>query len=395
MTRAAAGAIALEALLLGATPLAAQTTVSGYYQNVPLFAEQTTLAPGGFSDFNRLRLGIDSGFGQFTFVAAYEQLATLRGHRSTDFFVGSAPGGGEWLDLQWTIADDENLLWQHRFDRLELGWTPAAWMEIGVGRQAVSWATTLFLTPADPFSPLDPADPFREFRAGVDAARLRLYPGALSEIDIVVRPTDSEDVGEELTVLGRGLTAWKGWELSTWAGSLYGDISFALGAAGAIRGTAVRFEGVVREDESNDGVILRTTLGLDHRFAPGGKDLFVILEYQRDELGGSSPDDYVSVLTSNSFARGELQVLGRDEIVVQASYQVHPLWNIAALGISNLNDGSFLLSPSIAYSASGEIALSGGAFFGFGDDESTPARPLPSEYGLAGTTGYASFSIFF
>ena len=113
------------------------------------------------------------------------------------------------------------------------------------------------------------------------------------------------------------------------------------------------------------------------------------------ELGASSPDDYVGVLTSDPFARGELQVLGRDEIALQASYQLHPLWSVAALGLWNLNDGSLLLSPSVAYSASDEIAVSGGLFFGFGDDAPTPGRPLPSEYGLTGTTAYASFSIFF
>ena len=309
--------------------------------------------------------------------------------------MGIVPGGSEWLDLQWTITDEEHLLWQHRFDRLQLDWRPAGWLDVSVGRQAVSWATTLFLTPADPFSPFDPADPFRQFRAGVDAARLQIYPGALSEIDVVVRLTENEELGEELTLLGRGLTTWKGWEISMWPGSLYGDLSFALGGAGAIGGTAVRFEGVVRENELGDGAILRTTLGFDRRFAPAGRDLFVIFEYQRDELGASSPDDYVGILTSDPFARGELQVLGRDEIALQASYQLNPLWSVAALGLWNLNDGSLLLSPSVAYSASDEIALSGGLFFGFGDDEPTPERPLPSEYGLTGTTAYASFSIYF
>ena len=394
MSRPAA-TLALAALLPGVAPLAAQTTFGGYYQNVPLWTGQTVLAPSAFSDFNRLRLTLDSDFGNFSFVAAYEQLATFREHRSPGFSVGIVPGGSEWLDLQWTITDEEHLLWQHRFDRLQLGWTPASWLELSAGRQAVSWATTLFLTPADPFSPFDPADPFRQFRAGVDAARVRIYPSALSEIDLVVRPTDNESVGEELTVLGRGLTTWKGWELSTWAGSLYGDLSFALGGAGAIGGTAVRFEGVVRENEAGDGAILRTTLGFDRRFAPAGRDLFVIFEYQRDELGATSPDEYIGVLTSSPFARGELQVLGRDEIALQASYQLHPLWSLTALGLWNLNDGSVLLSPSVAYSASDEIALSGGLFFGFGDDQPTLERPLPSEYGLTGTTAYASFSIFF
>ena len=41
--------------------------------------------------------------------------------------------------------------------------------------------------PADPFAPFDPADPFRDYRAGVDAARVRIFPSAFSEIDGAVR----------------------------------------------------------------------------------------------------------------------------------------------------------------------------------------------------------------
>ena len=60
-----------------------------------------------------------------------------------------------------------------------------------------------------------------------------------------------------------------------------------------------------------------------------------------------------------------------------------------------LNDKSTLLTPSVSYSLSNEASLMGGVFFGFGADEPTPEHPLPSEYGLAGTTGFASVSVFF
>ena len=66
LTRTAA-TLALAALLPGVAPLAAQTSFGGYYQNVPLWTGQTVLAPGAFSDFNRLRLELDSGFGDFSF----------------------------------------------------------------------------------------------------------------------------------------------------------------------------------------------------------------------------------------------------------------------------------------------------------------------------------------
>ena len=87
--------------------------------------------------------------------------------------------------------------------------------------------------------------------------------------------------------------------------------------------------------------------------------------------------------------------LSRDETAVQASYQLHPLWSLAALGLWNIADGSVLFSPSFAYSVSNEAALSGGFFFGFGDDDVTLEQRLPSEYGLVATTVYVSFSLFF
>ena len=367
--------------------------VTGYLQTVPLGSVETELTESNVSHFNRFRISSESVFGSVRVEAAYEHVLTLR-QRDTPFGigVGVVPGGGEWLDLQWTINEEEHIVWQHRFDRLQLGWAPTGSFEITAGRQAVSWGTTLFLTPSDPFSPFNPTDPFREFRAGVDAARVRMYPSTLSEIDVVVRPTKSE-VGDELTALARGLTTWRNWELSGWGGSLYGDPAGAFGTAGAFGAWALRAEGVVRSQR--DDVVFRGTIGLDHQVQLQGKDLFLIIEYQRDNLGAASSQEYLAVLTSDTFRRGEHQVLGRDETVVQASYQLHPLWNLSGLWLWNLNDRSALVSPSVAYSAGDEASISGGVFFGFGDTSSTPTRPLASEYGLAGTTGYVSLSWFF
>ena len=364
-----------------------------YYQNVPIWSGNTPLIDGGLSDFNRLRVMSDPSFGDFSFRVAYEQVATFRESDSRGLFLGGVPTGGEWLELQWTLVDEEHVLWQHRLDRLEVSWSPTNVFELTAGRQVVSWATTLFLTPTDPFSPFSPADPFRVFRAGVDAVRARVYPGPLSELDVVLRPTKNEGVGEELTVLGRGLTTWNNWEISGWGGSLYGDVAGALGASGSVGSSALRGEGVVREVDGE--VVFRGTIGFDRQFTVSKRDLFVVLEYQRDGLAASSASEYAELLQSDPFLRGELQVLGRNEAVAQASFQIHPLWSLAALGLWNLNDGSFLVSPSFSCSLSNEASVTGGVFFGFGDDMATTLEPLPSEYGTFGTTVYLSFSLFF
>jgi hypothetical protein len=381
-------------LLILAAPASAQTgLLTGYYQNVPLISEETELFPGGFRDFNRFRVAISPSFGSVSFEAAYEQVLTLRENEgNAAAFVGAVPAGGEWLELQWTIEESEHLLWQHRFDRLSLVFTPSPELQIDLGRQAVSWATTLFFTPADPFSPFDPADPFREFRAGVDAARVRVYPGALSELDFIVRPTKTA-VGEELTALARGLTTWRNWEISGWGGSLYGDVSGAAAASGALGAWAVRGEAVVRD--SGEEIVLRASLGIDRRFTVSSRDLLLVAEYQHDGFGAGEPEDYAALVESEPFLRGELQVLGREEIALQSSYQWHPLWSVSGLLLWNLTDGSLLVSPGFAFSAGDETTITGGLFLGAGADELDELTALPSEYGVVPATAYLSVSFFF
>jgi hypothetical protein len=396
MTARRLGALALAAFLLlsGRRSLHAQSPwLTGYVQTVPLWTAATPLTGSAVSDFTRLRLTAEPTIGPFSIGVAYEHVATFR-QRPTQLLtgLGSVPGGGEWLKLQWTIRDRESILWQHRFDRLQIGWSPRHAVDLTVGRQAISWGTALFLTPADPFVPFNPADPFREFRAGVDAARVRIYPGPLSEVDVVVRPTKTA-VGEELTALARGLTTWKNWELSAWGGTLYGDPAGAFGAAGSVGTWAVRGEGVVRGQGSD--AVFRGTIGLDHLSQLKARDLYFVVEYQRDGLGAGSPQYYPRVLSSDTFRRGEQQVLGRDETVIQTSYQIHPLWSVAGLWLWNLDDRSALVSPSFTYSASNDVSVSGAVFFGFGNNHITPTRPFPSEYGLAGTTAFVSLSWFF
>ena len=382
--------------LLGAVPAQAQSRwLTGYLQTAPLFTDATPLTPSNASNFNRIRLTIEPTWGPLSVEASYEHTLTVRQRRLSDGLgLGSVPSGGEWFDLGGTITrtDEEHVQWQHRFDRLNVRFSPGQGMDLSVGRQAVSWGTTLFLTPADPFLPFSPSDPFRQFRGGIDAGLLRLYPGPLSSLDLVVRPTDTA-LGEEMTALLRGLTTWKNWELSGWGGTLYGDRAGALGAAGGIGVWAVRVEAVIREIRGR--VVGRGSIGLDRLLQIGGRDLSLLVEYQRDGLAAARPESYLAILQSPEFRRGELQVLGRDEAVFQATYQLHPLWSVFGLWLLNLNDRSALISPGFGYSASNAVSISGGVYVGVGDSASTLERPLPSEYGLSGTTGFLSLSWFF
>ena len=195
----------------------------------------------------------------------------------------------------------------------------------------------------------------------------------------------------KLTALGRALTTWNSWEVSAWAGTLYGDASVAAGAAGGVGAWAVRFEAVIREVE--DSAVWRGTIGVDRTLELGQRDLSLVLEYQRDGLGTAKPSDFERLLVSREFRRGELQVLGRDELALQASYQVHPLWNVSGLALWNLNSGGAVLAPRFSYSLNDEATFAGVVYFELG--ERIPAEHLPSRSQAPGPTAFLSLTWYF
>ncbi len=113
-----------------------------------------------------------------------------------------------------------------------------------------------------------------------------------------------------------------------------------------------------------------------------------MVEYQHDRLGAATADEYPVLFESEPFRCGELQVIGRDETALQATFAIHPLWGLSGLLLWNLGDGSATVSPSFSYSASDDATVSGGFFVGFGDSTPTKDRPIPSEYGLLSVMAY-------
>ena len=369
----------------------------GYYLNVPLWSEATPFNAGGLGDLQRVRLMMSPVRDKVSLDIAYEQFVSFSQRRnagSGGLGTAVAPAGGGLLDLDWTIAEGDHVLWRHRLDRLSISYSPSEAVEVTVGRQTISWATTLLLTPADPFVPFDPADPFREFRAGVDAVRVQFFPGPLADVDLVLRGSDTPG-GDLVTALGRVRGVVSGWEVSAWAGALHEDAAFGMGGTGGIGQVALRVETSVRADDQGSGVALRGVVGIDTRFTLADRDLHVAMEYQHDDFGASSAADIRRVLLFEPFGRGEIQVVGRDATVAQGTYQLHPLWSAGLLAIWNLNDRSALVVPSLSYPLSNEATARAGAFLGIGSGQTTSAVAVPSGFGVVPATAYGSVSWFF
>ena len=380
---------------LGASDLQGQLLdVSAYYFNLGSGSGDSPVSDAGVSDFERFRLMWAPAVGPLALDVAYEHTFLLQSRdvQGTGGVVLVPEAGGNWLTLDWTVDKGDHFFWRHRFDRIGLTVPLGGAAELSVGRQVISWASTFILTPADPFTPFDPADPFREYRAGVDAVRFQAYPGPFSEIDIVVRPVSTID-GDRITALARAKTNWRGWDVGAWGGIVLEEPAGALSLVGALGPWAIRSEVAVRSEA--DEVILRGTVGVDRRFSAGGRDLYLIAEYQHDGFGAASSEDLFGVVMSDPFQRGELQVLSRDALAVQASYQIHPLWGIDLLTLTSLVDGSALLSGGVSWSVGSNSSLRGGFFIGNGDDTVDPDAEFGSEFGGRASVGYVSLSHFF
>ncbi len=374
-------------------PLAAQLDVSGYWLSVGSYATGSDAFEGGTAFLGRARLMIAGSRGPLTVDVAYEHLIT-RQPAGTGFAItagGAEAGTSDWLGADWEIASSTESEWRHRFDRLGLGLSLGP-IDITAGRQTISWATTLFLTPADPFAPFDPADPFREYRGGVDAIRIQVFTGPFTEIEAVVRATQTA-FGTTTTALALAQTSTRGWALGGWAGVVHDEAAAAVFATGAVGSTAVRTEVALREGLSG-GVTLRGAFGLDRFFTPGGKDVYVLAEIQYDGFGARDRSQLFQVALSKPFARSDMQALGRWTWAGRITYQIHPLVGLDALALMNGDDRSALLAPGLSWSATRAASVRVGVFTGFGASTILPAEPA-SEYGAIPALGYVALSWYF
>ncbi len=398
------GVLACGVLLLGgalAMPAQGQPPgLSGSYLNVWTRVGNSALGPASGSGLHRFRAMWAARAGPAALDLAYEHTLSLRepGTLGAQFFTAAAgtASSGDWLDLGGDLKTVDGIEWRHRFDRLSVRFDLGANADLVIGRQPVSWATTLFLTPSDPFSPFDPADPFREYRVGVDAARLRYYRGAFTQFEVVARPARAGLNGARtLTLLARATTNRRGWDLGAWGGLVHDTFGAAASLSGAVGLWALRAEAAVRD--LGGQLAVRGTVGLDRTFPVAGRDLYVVIEVQRDQLGAAAPEDLVAVATSRAFAQGEMQVLGRDTGALQLSWQAHPLVSASTLVVGSLRDGSFMIAPGLGYSVTQATSFRIGAFMGVGEASTVDGAlvRLESEYGSVPQFVFASLNFFF
>jgi hypothetical protein len=303
------------------------------------------------------------------------------------------PSGGKAFfrltQLDWQISRrDDTFLWEHEIDRALIGLHPG-WGEITLGRQAVGLGRGRLFSAVDMFAPFSPTEVDREWRRGVDAARVEYRPADNLSVEGIAIFGESWD---ESAFLGRA----RGYLGSVDGEFVFGkrgeDVFAAAITSAAVFGAAVHAEAAIFDVPEkqpdggifgNDRLVGKALVGASYTFDVGN-GLTLLGEYHYSGFGIKHAEDATRILSVDTalqkrFLRGDTQTLGRHNLGFQASYPVNHAVTAGFLILTSARDGSGLLSPSVVWDIRRNVTFLSSAFVSWG------ARPsggvLQSEYG--------------
>lgn len=283
-------------------------------------------------------------------VAGYTPGSLLRAGRRTASMQGT-----ERSDmLEWSRNSGESRL---HFDRLNLQYSSGR-LSIRAGRQPVNLAATFFFTPNDFFAPFAAQTFYRTYKPGVDAARLDVRTGDLSQLSLIgvlgYRADGSGDTGwsnrpdsGRTSGIVRASGVFGDFELAAVGGIVRRDRVIGGDLQGELFGwLGVRGEGhYAFADDRQQGDHAEFALGLEHRWE---SSLTLRVEQFFHGSGASSELAYNRQATAQGMYRA------RHYTAVGANYEVTPLLTGDVAVIHNWVDRSRLLALYTVYSLSDE-----------------------------------------
>lgn len=374
------------------------------------------ITPGGshVASSNRLRLNLRAkSTGIWSLHIAYDLTLLVQ---SRELF-GPVPIGGIRSAREYRVTDLDDQLYPEsdkapgttamyqNLDRLRLIIRTAP-LDIIVGRQAIAWGAARVINPTDVVSPFGYTQLDTENRIGVDAIRVRVPTGPLSEFDIgYIAGSNFE--ADSSTLFARYSLNISGADVSG-IGMRVGDHAVAgidlvrsLGGAGIWIEAAYLNINHFKDEDTVGSSYTRVSAGLDYSFS---SVWYTFLEYHYSGPGSNNSDDYFKLLFQQPMREGLIYLMGKHYLAPGAVYQITPLWIASAGALVNLGDPSALLSPRLEYNVAENAYLEAGAHIGMGrapylEDLAFPATStilrLGSEFGWYADQLYFSFRYYF
>ncbi len=294
----------------------------------------------------------------------------------------------EAVPLTWTLDDGGSLTMIGRTDRLVLR-ARLPHVDVAVGRQAISFGHGMFFTPLDLVNPFFPTTIDQEYKPGVDAARVDIYPSLTSRVTLVGAYAGGWDwPGAVLAGYGQvtvGLT-----DLGLLLGAIHGDAVAGATVSGGVGPVGLHGDATVTLPHGGGDPFVRAVAGAFWR--PTGTTTLTG-ELYLQTLGASSPDGYLALATDDRWVRGELWLLGRGYVGLAVAQEITPLISASLASFVNVEDPSAFVAPSLSWSVAGNAAVGLGAFVGFG--RRPDGLALRSEFGLYPASAFLDVRTYF
>ena len=271
------------------------------------------------------------------------------------------------FNLTRLLAEEDSYLAYHRLDRLNVTVTPD-WGTLRLGRQALTWGDGLVFNPMDLFNPFAPTSVQRDYKTGDDMAHLALQIGE-SDLQILYLPRRDPHTGDlEEKMASYALkyhTPVGAMEANLMVARHYDDSIAGLGASGYLGEAAWRVNAIyTRLSGSHDADgFFQVVANLDYAWTWGGKNVYGLIEYYYNGLGENGSYDRVfsNQALAERLSRGELYTIGRQYLAGRLQIELHPLVQLHATAITNLQDPSGLLQPQLAWDVTENLqAILGG-----------------------------------
>jgi hypothetical protein len=258
------------------------------------------------------------------------------------------------------------------------------------------------VNPTDILTPYKFEELDTEERIGIDALRVRIPLGMLSELDVgLVTGDDFEYESSAVFLRGKFYTMGKdisflfmGFRENLLAGF---DLASSLGGAGVWLETAYVWSDLLNDDDTNTDDYLRLSIGADYSF---GDKTYGFIEYHFNQAGKSNPDDYFNLFNTTAYTEGSVYLLGKHYIIPGISYQINPLITYTGQLLTNLNDPSLYFYSMLEYNFASNIYLSAGAYIGIGEGPEIVSQngftpKMNSEFGGYPDIYLTSFKLYF
>jgi len=332
---------------------------------------------------------------------AYELMPIFRntGIEQSAFAVQAAdPLSYRAVDLRERLSsgsDGSDFQLFQNLDRAFIAYSPD-FVDLYIGRQPIAFGSARVVNPTDVFTSFTSIELNREERFGVDAVRMKLPVGTLSEIDAGGVFGDNFSAKEGAAFL-RGRFSVRETDISPLVIVFQQNLLMGFDTAGSIRDAGYWFEGAyvfanALDDHKSGQDYLRISTGIDYSVS---EDLYAYVEYHFNGAGTGNPDkygDFIFGMKDNiAYSEGTVYLYGKHYIAPGFSYAITPLLSSTGLVIVNIRDNSFLLSPALQYSLSDNMSIDTGAFIGIGKGN---GLMINSDTGAMDISTSAEFSLY-